>query len=314
MTRPSRHTRRTLMAALAVLMVLLSACGDEGPTVEEVEATSEQESEETAGETTESQEASEAEETSGAQAAPSSAGPEPADSELITNVALCGDDTYDASNDTCPEMDGGFTTSALHCTADAQIEEAGPLAVRFYRNGSLAFVADTTVPEAAVGTTVPLFADINTAELTLPGGDWTCEMQLGEQTRETAQTTVDGPTERVSQGRACDNDETVSAQGVTHCDTDVAKVAADAAEVGCSAVLTDTLDTELEIKAQWDTQESGSGERVLGTLQPTSGILVGHGFMTSQALTGTPNFSPGDYTCIFSIDGEEVGVHEFESE
>ncbi|CAN5455339.1 hypothetical protein BH23ACT6_BH23ACT6_00220 [soil metagenome] len=296
-----------VLAALMSAALLLSGCADgdaDAPSVEEVSPTS---TSEPGGQATEVTESADTEKTSDAQPT----GPQPADSDLITDLAMCGDDTYDEDSDACPGMDADFTTPALHCTAQAQLEEAGPLEVRFYRNGGLAFVAAAEIPQEAVGTQAPLFADVNVGELDLPGGDWTCEMQIGASTRETGQTSVNGPAERFSSGRACNNADTFSAQGVTHCTSDVPTLQTNTEEIGCSAVLTDTLDAEMEIRAEWETDAEGAGERSLGSVNSPAGILVAHGFMTSQAVTGTAEFAPGTYRCRFLVDGEDVGAHEF---
>ncbi|MBA2695767.1 MAG: hypothetical protein H0U62_07990 [Actinobacteria bacterium] len=163
--------RRRAAAAAVGGLLLLNGCGDPAPEVVEPEApaspttseapaTTEEESPTTGEEspTTSEQESP----TSAGQpsADPDAQGPDLSDADQVTNLALCGDDTYDTMDDRCPQMSSDFTTSALHCTADAQIDQAGPLEVRFYRDGGLAFQVGADIPEASVGHQVPLYADI----------------------------------------------------------------------------------------------------------------------------------------------------------
>lgn len=321
---------RAAGAALAALL-LLSACGDPAPEVVEpdtpasttTEAPATSEDETTEPETTEpeatetgeeSPTTSEEEATTSPEetsAAGQGQGLEPADSDIITDLALCGDDTYDTAENRCPETTADIATSALHCTADAQIEQAGPLGVRFYRDGALAFEVGADVPEEAVGSQVPLYADINVGQLELPQGEWACEMVLPGDVRETGETTVQGPAERFSQGSACNNSRVFEDGPVTHCIQDEGTLAATTPEIGCSGVVTDVLDKTIEIRAEWDTEET-SGRRTLGSLDSPGGVLVVHGNMTSQALQDEAEFLPGDYRCVVLIDGEEIGAHDFQ--
>lgn len=325
-TRPSRRAAAGVLGGL----LLLSACSDPGPEVVEaqpptsptaqapVESTEAEntDTETTEAETTEPESPTTADEpaTTSAQQTTSSTPQEqlfePADSDLISTMALCGDDTYDTVADVCPETTSDFTTSALHCTADAEIEQAGTMQVRFYRDGSLAYEISADIPEGAVGNQAPLYADMNVGELDLPQGTWGCEMGLSDGSKETAETTIQGPNERFSQGRACDNSQIFEEGPVTHCLQDEATLAPDTPEIGCSGVVTDVLGAEIQIRAEWDT-DSSSGDRVLGTLESPGGVLVIHGNMGPQALTGDPEFPAGDYRCTVLVDGEEVGGHDF---
>jgi hypothetical protein len=313
--------RRRAAAAAVGGLLLLNGCGDPAPEVVEPEApaspttseapaTTEEESPTTGEEspTTSEQESP----TSAGQpsADPDAQGPDPSDADQVTNLALCGDDTYDTVDDRCPQMSSDFTTSALHCTADAQIDQAGPLEVRFYRDGGLAFQVGADIPEASVGNQVPLYADINVGRLELPQGTWVCELVLPGDTRETGETTVQGPGERFSQGSACNNSAVFEEGPVTHCLQDAGTLAPSTPEIGCSGVVTDVLDKEIEIRAEWENEES-TGWRTLGTLDSPGGVLVAHGSMTSQGLLDEPEFPPGDYRCVVLVEGDEIGGHDF---
>lgn len=324
MTRTHIRPSRRVVAAMVGGLLLLGACSDPAPEVVEADVqasptsqdapqttqtqTESTEPDQESPTTTEESATTPAQETTSA--APQAQDFEPADTDLITGMALCGDDTYDAVEDVCPQMTSDFTTSALHCTAEAQIEQAGALNVRFYRDGTLAYEISADIPEAAVGNQAPLFADMNVGELDMPQGTWGCEMELADGSRQTGETTVQGPDERFSQGMACDNSQVFQEGPVTHCLQAEDTLAPGTPEIGCSGVVTDVLGSEIQIRADWDT-ETSSGVRVLGTLESPGGVLVIHGNMTSQALTGDPEFPTGDYRCVVLVDGEEVGNHEF---
>lgn len=311
--------RRRVAAAAVGGLLLLTGCGDPAPEVLEPEVvepeapasatTSEAPvtTEEESPTTTEEESPTSAGQTS---ADPDAQGPERSDADQVTNLALCGDDTYDTVEDRCPQMSSDLTTSALHCTADAEIELAGPLEVRFYRDGGLAFQVGADIPEASVGNQVPLYADINVGRLQLPQGTWVCEIVLPGDTRETGETTVEGPSERFSQGSACNNSAVFEEGPVTHCLRDAGTLAPSTPEIGCSGVVTDVLGKEIEIRAEWENEES-EGWRTLGTLDSTGGVLVAHGSMTSQGLLDEPEFPPGDYRCVVLVDGDEIGGHDF---
>lgn len=307
MIRNRVSSSKRVAAAVVGGLLLLGACTGQAPQVVEADAPASQTAQDPPSTTEESATTPAAQTTSPTAQTQDF---EPADTDLITGLALCGDDTYDTVEDICPQMATDFTTSALHCTADAQIEQAGALQVRFYRDGTLAYEITADIPEAAVGNQAPLFADMNVGELDMPQGTWGCEMALADGSRQTAETTVQGPDERFSQGMACDNSQVFQEGPVTHCRQGEDTLAPSTPEIGCSGVVTDVLGSEIQIRAEWDT-ESSSGDRVLGTLDSPGGVLVIHGNMTSQALTGDPQFPPGDYRCVILVDGEEVGDHEF---
>jgi len=322
-----RATTRRLTAAAAGLLILLGGCSQEAPDVTEptdtvtTESVSETtDTQDTGSEDTEStseDEDTESEDTRSTSededdAATSTEAEETgAGSDLITEVAMCGDDTYDGAADLCPEMSADFTTSSVHCTAQVQIEVEGALDVRFHRDGGLVQSIGAEIPAQVVGQQVPIFADTNVGELELPGGTWGCEVVLPDGSTGTGETTVAGPTEPFSQGRACDNSDLFTEGPVTHCASDSPTLPSSTPEIGCSGVLSDSLDAEVEVWAEFDTEQA-SGEELLGTLLSPAGVLVVHGHMTAQALLGEPEFPSGSYSCRVMVDGEEVGSHDFE--
>ncbi|MDQ3383345.1 MAG: hypothetical protein M3519_06130 [Actinomycetota bacterium] len=316
-----RTTTRRLTAAAAGLLILLGGCSQEAPDVteptdtptteSETTATQDTESEDTATQDNKSQDTESTSEDDDDAATSTDAEQTGAGSDLITEVAMCGDDTYDGAADLCPEMSADFTTSSVHCTAQVQIEVEGALDVRFHRDGGLVQSIGAEIPAQVVGQQVPIFADTNVGELELPGGTWGCEVVLPDGSTGTGETTVAGPTEPFSQGRACDNSDLFTEGPVTHCASDSPTLPSSTPEIGCSGVLSDSLDAEVEVWAEFDTEQA-SGEELLGTLLSPAGVLVVHGHMTAQALLGEPEFPSGSYSCRVMVDGEEVGSHDFE--
>ncbi len=218
-------------------------------------------------------------------------------------MALCGDDTYDA--DTCPKPDSGFTTSNLHCSGEAKIEEGGVLSVNFYYEGTDVYTITTDVPEDAAGSTLPVFAFFGVGKLDLPGGEWACDMTLGDGQVASVETAVDGPTEAHSQAMSCDDKDVYSDGDTSACLEDDAELASGVAEGTCSAILTGAKDATTKIVA--DVMTGGQSEEVFsGEFESPGGVVVASGTISAD-----PVLPDGDYTCRMLLIDEEVGSQGF---
>lgn len=287
----------TLTLALA-----LSACGTNEPEVTEPPAASSAPSEpaETAAVTEEPTVAESPTET-----AEETSTQEGSGEATITNMAMCGDDTYDADADICPAPDSGFTTSDLHCSGEAKIEEGGVLSVNFYYEGTDVYTITTDVPQDAAGSTLPVFAFFGVGKLDLPGGDWACDMTLGDGKVASVETAVEGPTEAYSQAMSCDSKDVYSDGETSACLEDDSELSSGVTEGTCSAVLTGAKDATIKIVA--DVVTGGESEEVfLGEFESPGGVVVASGTISADS-----ELPKGDYTCRMLLDDEEVGSHGF---
>lgn len=297
----------TLVILALTLALALSACGSDGPQVSEppAVASTPAEATETADVSETAEPTIEASPTESPEQPSAEPSPESSGSATMTNMALCGDDTYDAEADVCPEPDSGFTTSELHCTGEAEIEEGGLLEVNFYYEGEDIYNITINVPDDAVGSTVPVFAFFGVGRLDIPGGTWACDIAMGGEDLANTETQVEGPTEAYSQAMSCDSEDVYTDEGTSACLEDDPQLSSGVAEGTCSAVLTGAKDATIKIVA--DVETDGNTEEVfLGEFESPAGVVVASG-----TISAAPILPDGDYTCRMLLNDEEVGSHGF---
>ncbi len=297
----------TLAAVTITLALAPSACGSDAPVVSEppaaastpAEATAAPQASETAEPTVEASPTQAGEATVGDPSSESSG------SATITELAMCGDDTYDAEADVCPKPHSDFTTSELHCTGEAEVTEGGVLEVNFYYEGEDAYTITAEVPTSAAGSTVPVFAFFGVGRLDIPGGAWKCDMTMGGEDVASTQTQVDGPTEAYSQAMSCDSKDVYTDADTSACLEDDSRLSSGVAEGTCSAVLTGAKGATIKIVA--DVESDGNTEEVfLGEFESPAGVVVASGTISAE-----PMLPDGDYTCRMLMNDEEVGSHGF---
>lgn len=236
--------------------------------------------------------------------------PAPADSPLITDLRLCGLDSYDSQANICRRATPQSRGSDLHCSATVEVGQADGFTVSFYRDGLLAYETDVDFPKEMQGTTVPIYGKFGAGQLDLPGGEWLCEIALSTGDRETGRMSMTGPAAGLSQAMACDSAAVYEQGSTKHCRANAAVVERNASRISCSALLAYPGESEIEMQVEWKTAKS-SGERSLGTNQSPFGVLVYHASFNPQFLDGKNEFGPGDYQCRYYIDGDEVANHRF---
>lgn len=235
----------------------------------------------------------------------SSAAPAPEGSGEVSDLVMCSGETFDEAASACPAAEDRVETSALHCSGTITIGQAGEAVVVFARDGEAIQTLEIPLTDDVVGTTVPLDADTSVGELAVPGGLWSCEVSLPDGSVGEVAMQVEGPTPALSQGRACDSEDTLVTENLTHCLTDEAELPAGLAGITCSALLVgvDGEDITVSLVVNGDSTP-------VGTVTSPLGMIVAHVNIEPVAFGGT-TFPPGDYSCVFESGTEASGQHDF---
>ena len=237
----------------------------------------------------------------------------------LSPVVMCGREGYDEEAHRCSHPTRGARTTGLYCSFTMTTTAGGDLHARFFHNGRLVLTRSTTQPAQSSEQVVPLHGSVGTGALELPGGDWRCEVDGPDGLHQSASATLDGPTDRVSQGIACSQDDLTTVDDVRSCDPDTGTGAGTdrlpygTRLVACSALILDVRDAHVDVRLDLDADGTRRSATAQGDGPTKSGIVVSLGTFGPSALDipAEAELPRGDYACVWLVNGTEIGRTTF---
>ncbi len=293
----SRGRARLGCAVAALLLVGATACSSSGPTVSPPPASV----------------ASEPAPSATGSGDDGGTGAVTAGDTTLSPVTMCGKEGFDEETRRCRHQTSGAETTALYCSFTVTTTSGGKLQARFFHNGRLVLTRSTTQPAQSSEQSIPLHGMVGSGALELPGGDWRCEVDGPHGLHQSASATIEGPTERVSQGTVCDQDDLTTVDGVRSCGEGTDRLPYGTRLIACSALILDVRDTHVDVRLDLDAGGTKRSTTAQGDGPTTSGIIVSLGTFGPAALdipmeAALPR---GDYACVWLVDGTEIGRTPF---
>lgn len=217
----------------------------------------------------------------------------------LESVRVCGLGALDKPAGVCTKDESGkpIVSSQLNCSARAQSEAGERFVGRFLYRGQPFLAYGTSLSGRRKGVYIYLTAGPNP----IPGGAWSCELQVGPERIRKAFTSG-GPTAPILYVAACRSSRTVAAGAVRVCRRDESGAPFSATEsVVCSAVFVGAKGKLARIDFLREGKEAFSGDFQLPLPVTAAG----------PRLDPDPKLKAGKWACRWSLAGRVLAVKQF---
>lgn len=215
----------------------------------------------------------------------------------LGEVHLCGVEDYNAESKTC--RDGapvsGVTARDLVCVMRVEKRSGATVRGNYFYQGELIHTFSTQVT-TELGN---LFFFLDRPGLSqVPGGAWRCEMTVDGETRSAGLDSA-GPTDQILDAAVCPTTETLP-ETVEVCGADFsAQGMVVTNRITCSASLVGLAGHRVQTTLLHD----GVGVQTSMGVEPDIPLSS---YAKDFAAPAGFEFSPGEYACLFLVDGREV--------